>query len=294
MPIAMQCVHCAAKLRARDTDAGKTKPCPKCGKPVKVPGKLTHVNLVDTDQPTDQPVPAEADSAASQADAPDDAQDQPPQPASSTLKWVAVALIFAVGVAASFFILNRGKNDKETVTSRGLKVDEPTLKEIRDLHERACELARGGKKEEAIKLYKQLIPRMEKLHPGIAIGLKQMRRELKVLETGKTMQQVIDEEKGIASGEPKPEQPPAEPDKTEGVQPERKPAEGEAAPAEPEAAQPEEKAKEGDPQAKPAEPDATAPPAEEANEDNAGKAPEPAAQPDENATEKKETAPADN
>lgn len=36
MPIKFQCVHCGAPIKAPDTHAGETLPCPKCGEPVLV------------------------------------------------------------------------------------------------------------------------------------------------------------------------------------------------------------------------------------------------------------------
>jgi DNA-directed RNA polymerase subunit RPC12/RpoP len=36
MPIKFQCAHCGAPIKAPDTHAGETLPCPKCGEPVLV------------------------------------------------------------------------------------------------------------------------------------------------------------------------------------------------------------------------------------------------------------------
>ena len=37
MPIKFQCAACAAPIKAPETHAGETLPCPKCGQPVQVP-----------------------------------------------------------------------------------------------------------------------------------------------------------------------------------------------------------------------------------------------------------------
>lgn len=237
MSIMVQCVHCGAKLKARDTDAGKRKACPKCGKPIKVPE--ARGIAVPPPAPAAVPEPAPVRPAAGTpeaAQAPEDGEpnvsfdapedeaaapatgnstyqsgDQPPQ---SPVKWILALVLFLLGVGFCAFVLsNKSPEDKAKELEGKVAIDENIVKQNRLLYENANKAKLAGNKEEAIKFYRQLVANLEKLPKGQAAGLQTMRLELKALETGRPFAELAAEEKGTAAPQavPAAQQPAATP-----------------------------------------------------------------------------------
>ena len=236
MPIPVRCVHCGAKLNARDIDAGKTKGCPKCGKPVKVPAAGGYAASPATPPAprkpaaappaSDHPKPAAAQRAEELPALPEPPDEEPApvaaaenapfygadQPRSSPLKWALALILFVLGVGFCAYILTRDRNaDGQGEQSTGVRVDDNIVKQNRALAEKATEAAKAGNKEDAIKLYRQLVANLEKLPRGLAPGLQRIRLELKSLETGRSVADLAAEEEGKTPPPGAPQQPGATP-----------------------------------------------------------------------------------
>jgi len=214
MSIIVQCVHCGARLKGKPDDAGKTKACPKCGKPVKVP--LRPIAAAEPPRAAQQPPPPhQAARQSPQGDAglsatlpdvpeepPHEADSAPPperfyggdarQP--SVVRWAVALVIFLVGAVACVVILSRKGASKSEESGPMAAVTAETLLANRLLHERAIEASKNNDKEEATKLYKELIAKLEKYPPGYPSGLNQISLELRAIETGRTPGEIWAEE----------------------------------------------------------------------------------------------------
>jgi len=221
--IVVQCVHCGARLKGKPEDAGKTKTCPRCGKPVKVP--LRPIAGGQAPRPAQQPPPlpqraarqAPADDAGLSATLPD-VPEEPPHEAEaasppehfyggdvqhqpSLVKWVVALVIFLAGTAACIVILSRkGKESEEAGPM--ITVTAQTLMENRQLYERAINAYKKNSKEEALKLFRDLVAKLEKYPPGYQSGLDQIKVELKAMETGRTAAEIWAEERGETPQQP--------------------------------------------------------------------------------------------
>ncbi|HUU69096.1 MAG TPA: hypothetical protein VM186_06205 [Planctomycetota bacterium] len=245
MAILVQCVHCGARLKAHQGDAGKTMACPKCGNRVKVP--LWPIAAAEPQSPADarhdRPAPP-AGAQAAGGDAPQPAElpvvpDEPPHeaeapspperfyggdsPRPSPGKGIVALVIFVAGVIACVLILSRKANDQEEDKGPMQTVTQQTLNENRQLHERAISAFKNNDKEEALKLYRELVANLERYPPGYPSGLNEIKLELRAIETGRTVAELYAEERGeTLPGAAPPQQPPP-PQDTPPVQPDAQP-----------------------------------------------------------------------
>lgn len=217
MPIRIQCEHCGVQLQTPDTDAGKTGPCPKCGKPLTIPP------LPPPEGPAQAPQLANHLPDVAEAAPPDlspmeeDEQDDGlgkfyggEETSGSPLRWL-LALVFFV-VAMGFLILIIQRDKDETLPSQrdsAIPDLDELCQETSKLYGEARKAAAEGNVEEAIALYEEVLRKLEKVPEETAKRLFDrdgIREGLKALKAGGTQQPPTDEQ------EPEEDQPQAEPE----------------------------------------------------------------------------------
>ena len=228
MPIEVGCPACGAMLRARDTDAGKTKTCPKCRKPVIVPGEyqgdFSDLEPVPAPAPAEQTEQAEQPPSEPVAEPAAEAERKP-----GAAKWIAALVLLGLAVGICAFFAPRGPSLSKDETSVGSHMAAAIREECRQLSEKATAAASEGRKDEAIELYTKLIAKVEEMDEVTArnFGLKDFRQKLRALQTGKPLAEIIAEDKAKeAENRPKPvvdppaqNDPPAEPAPPEAAAP---------------------------------------------------------------------------
>jgi len=239
MSILVQCTFCGATLRARDSDSGKTKTCPKCGKPVLVPGELAEEALPEPEPDSEQAAAAEEAEQEAPAEAPSQAEQEPPASAPvqagslAYLKWIAALVLLGVGVGLCVRFLPHKTDSEKAEEGSGVQFSEEELKQYRLLSSKAVEEEGKGNKEEAIRLYGDLIAKLEEMDSRQAetFGLKLFRQKLRALQTGKTLAQIQAEDSAAEALSKGVKQPAAAP-KPQENEPKETPA-GQAPPAQP-------------------------------------------------------------
>lgn len=226
MTIRIQCGHCGVKVETPDSDAGKTGPCPKCGKPLTIRPSPQPSASPPPEGPTQAPQLADQLPDVAEAATPDfspmeeDEQDDGlgkfyggEETSGSPLRWLLVLAFFVVAMGFLVYIIPRGKDGTpRSARDSSIRNLDEICREVNKLYEEARRAVAEGNVEEAIELYEGVLRELEKLPEETAKRLFNsdgIRKDYDALKAGGTIptgQPPADEQ------EPEEDQPQAEPE----------------------------------------------------------------------------------
>jgi|GEM_PF-4284957 len=200
MPIRLQCENCGAELEAPDSAAGKTRPCPNCGEPIVVPAQPDAASSPPVEQPAEAPPPT-AEPDVPEADAQQQPQDEQGDglgkfyggdTGTSPLRWILALIFFVIGAVFCVFIIARsGGEHGGIIPPVRLGNIEKFTEKTHELYTKALTATREGETKQAIRLYRKVLDRLERLPTATAttFGIEQVREEYEALKAGGAQQQ---------------------------------------------------------------------------------------------------------